>query len=425
MKRRLLIVVCFLILLLSLWLGNRAYVSPEKKKSGSASPVWKSRSRDAEEPGSANHLQTKAAIRKASNNPKSHSPERLKQFMMPDVFINGLTLEEAMRKLMTAYEDACAESGQTPLRLSFMIPPGVDAKLKLHTGSKDFDVSVRLLAALAGVKVSRKELIYQFEQIENLAQKEDQSFSVPPDFTEKLKEMAGIDPGLNDESTLEERLKALGFKLDPSTHLSLSSSGQLSIQTTSGADASAISTLVQTIIDFKMIQQKFVTKIITLTPEVKWELPKVQQLSDAEMVDLMRELVQQKGVNLMTAPSIAAKSGQPSVVELLRELTVPSKKNPNDFETHQVGIVINAQGKTLGFGSIIDVNFNHTNGDIDPATRSIKIDTESDITTSGFSDNANTKFAIQKLPDGSRKILFSTTTLIDATGRPINHEEAK
>ena len=63
--------------------------------------------------------------------------------------------------------------------------------------------------------------------------------------------------------------------------------------------------------------------------------------SDVQMQVMMRGLSQKKGADLMTAPSVTAKSGQKATIEIIREFIYPTEYEPPELP--------NSVGTTSGF----------------------------------------------------------------------------
>jgi general secretion pathway protein D len=67
--------------------------------------------------------------------------------------------------------------------------------------------------------------------------------------------------------------------------------------------------------------------------------------SDGQVQMIMRGLAQKKGTDLMTAPSITARSGQKATIEIIREFIYPTEYEPPELP--------NSVGATGGSGSIV------------------------------------------------------------------------
>jgi hypothetical protein len=369
-----------------------------------------------EDAGAAPGFRTKASIREIDAATATHRPERLKDFMLPEVAIDGLELEAALRKVLTAYQDACRRSGETPLALRFVVPPGNYRKLQLRLSARSFKTSVQLLATLSGMKVTRDELEYRFTKIENERRTTKRTLDVPPDFQSALQELLGDQPG---QVPLLDLVDRLGLELDPSTRLTLGANGKLAVETNNSADAAAVSNLARTLAEQQPIQHKFTTKVVELAAGSEWTPPDLSQMDDVQVQLFMREMAQRQGTDLMTMPSVTARGGQSAAIEVIREMIVPTDDTETAFETHNLGHVMHLQGSALGFGHDLAFDYTNTTGDLDPATAKPVIRKQTDVKDAGFSSNNGTRFVVQNRPDGSRAIVLVTSTMIDATGRPL------
>ena len=402
---------------LGLWLGTRgsttsgnSAVTLDTEASRQAVPV--------EDAAVAPAFRTKASIREIDASSATHRPEQLKDFMLPEVLIDGLELEPALRKVLAAYQDACRKSGETPLALRFVVPPSTSRKLQLRLGNRSFKTAVQLLATLSGMKVTRDGLEYRFTRIENERRTTQRTLEVRPDFPSALQELRGDPPG---EASLRDLLARLGLELDPSTRLTLGADGKLTLETNSSADAAAVSALVRTLGEPSPTQQKFTAKVIELAADTEWTPPDLAQMDDAQMEQFMRDMARRKGTELMTLPAITARNGQSAAIEIIRELIVPTDEAATTFETHNIGQVMNLKGSALGFGHDLAFDYSVTAvNDIDPATLKPVIEKQIDVKDAGFSRNGGTRFVVQTRPDGARAIVLVTSSWIDATGRPLN-----
>lgn len=377
--------------------------------------------REAEPSVTPQELRTKVGNRNPDRPSATHGPHRLKDFMLPEVVIDGLSLEDALAKLMNAYRDACSRSEETSLDLKFIVPPGSSKVLQLHLRGKSFSGSVRMLAALSGMSVSRNGLTYHFKAMNAERKEVQRSFQVPPDFSKTVAEMAGqpVTDELAAAAPLHDLLRKLGLDLDPSTRLSPGSSGELNLKTDSAADAAALAGLIGAIQTQPNLQHKVTTKFVELPSESNWKAPDTSRMSDTELAIVIRELSQTEGADLMTAPSVTAKARQRATIEVIREMIVP-KPSGEGFETHDVGKVMQVETGPLGFGHDVGYDFSDTVAETDPANERPTIKKRTDIKDGGFSSDNGARFIVQTREDGSRSIVFVTTQLTDPTGRPIS-----
>jgi hypothetical protein len=100
-------------------------------------------------------------------------------------------------------------------------------------------------------------------------------------------------------------------------------------------------------------------------------------------------------------------------------LIVPTDDSGTNFETHNVGHVVKFSGTFLGLGQRMDVDYTDTEGGFDPVTGQAQINTKAEIKETSYIGDGSTKLYIQTRPDGSRRVMMTTSTRIDATGNPV------
>ncbi|MGJ8643867.1 MAG: hypothetical protein ACSHX9_10695 [Luteolibacter sp.] len=374
-------------------------------------------------------FKTKVGDRPPPSPAATHSPARLKDFILPTLVIDGLGIEEAMRKLKASYEDTCLKTGEVPINLRFDIPRGSSAKINNRLDGKNLNSAVKLLATLSGMTVSRKGTEYKFALFPDELASTTRMFNVPPDFAHTLDTLGNTrgeeDPFADNTAIVQQPISALlskfGLELDSSTLIRPTSTGQLVVMSNSASDLAAISQLVDTLSEQKPMQLKFNSKVVELAPGVDFELPDTSQMTSDELQIIMRELSQLKGTDLMTLPSMIARNGESGTIEIGREYILPDDNAEGEFETHFVGNVMHLEGNALGFGQETAINFTSTTAN--DTAKDITIDTQIDVTDSGFTNDQGTRFVVQENPDGSKAIVLVTSTLIDATGLPINGGE--
>jgi len=366
-------------------------------------------------------LPTKATQRKPASAKATHGPQRLKEFFLPVIEINGLTLQAALQKLKAAYEDACRETGETPLQLTFNVPAGKDKALRLKLASRNLEASIRMLAAASGLTVKREGSAYHFEEPAALAGMSKKSFRVPPDLEAKLRESGG---DLSNSGEFRDLFEAMGLDLDASTTISFDAkTGTVQLGTESAADMTAVAGITDLVSNDMPIQQKMETKIFELPTGMEWNPPDpAAHYSDAQIQLMMREIAQINGIDLMTAPSVTARNGEAAKIEIIRELITPTDDSGENFETHNLGHVFDLQGSALGFGQRMNVNYTDTVGGADPVTGKAQISTHTDIKNTSYVGDGSTKLYVQTRPDGTRTVLMVTPTMIDATGRPLREQ---
>lgn len=425
--------VVVLLLVFGLWFLNREISETNRER---RSTLIDKRPPPSRLDGGANAdapLRTKSSQREVAATRATHSPARLAEFILPEVLIAGLDLEGAVRKVMTAYEATCKRTDENPLPLKFVFAGGNHRKINVHLQGKSFQSSLRLLAALSGMKVSRNELEYRFELLAGSAAGMKQTLEVSPDFSAELDKLAGskephnadpfAEPVSPKSTPIREKLAALGLELDPSATVTLSNSGKLEIANLTPADAAALSVLARTLSDQPRVQQKFTSKVLDLPAGMDWTPPASNHMSEDQVQLLMHEMSQSTGVHLRTLPSVTSKSGQTTSIEIVRDFIYPVDETGEKFEKHQIGHVMQVGGNSLGFGNDVYFNYTDTTGELDPANGKPIINTRANLSDLGFSNDGGTRIVTQTRPDGTKTLLLLTSQLIDATGRPIRDNQ--
>jgi len=438
-KKRIFVVAGVALVGVCLWLGMRGGDAGHSHRTEGNASRHSGSTDSSDTPGTAAVLKTKSAIRDTGTPRATHGPERLKEFYLPAVDINGLTLREALAKLMTAYEDACAKAGEVPIRLTFDVPPAATKKLRLKLSPGNFNSSVRFLATYAGMKVNRDKTTYRFEPFADERGQVKRGISVPPDFAARLSDQAGLAYGPGSDSPfgegenparkaaparlpIAEILKMSGLELDPSTRLSLKPSGELMLETSSGADAAAIAALADTLAGDLPIQHKFTTKILHVKDQPDWVAPDTSQMTDSEIQLFMRQMAQKKGVDLLTMPEVTAHGNQDAKIENVRELIYPTNPEGTEFEKQDVGFTMQVKGGPLAFGHDVDFQFTHTTGEMDNPLQKPVIEKHT-VSGAGYTGDHGARLAVETQPDGSRVVVLLGATMIDATGRPLHGAE--
>lgn len=335
----------------------------------------------------------------------THRPDQLVSFLVGEVEIQGLTLNAALEKLMSAYREACVVSDEVPIELVFIIPPDSRQKLWWKTSVVSVHSAVRALGALAGMEVTRSGKTYTFKRDET---RENRTVEIGDAhrFRASLREWSGQEESDN-VATL---LSGLGVDLDPQTRVSLTPDGKISISTPSVGDLKAISTLAS-VSGRGGISQTHFFKAITISADCDVELPS-GPVSDRDVQLLLRSLAQKRGTDLMTMPSVASRPGQPSKVEIVREISSPG------MEPVRVGHVLEMEARPLAFGTSAVVKYSDTDARVDPQN-GIVVDTNVEIGGEGYSRSGETQIFVETKPDGSRRLLMVTGNLVDSTGRPL------
>ncbi len=424
MKKRGVILAAALLSIVALWRANQDPKGHERAKAsghGMAGGV-----------PNVNHtddarLPTKSGARPDDHHPAAtHSPERLREFYLPEADIDGLKLEAALQKLVAAYEEVCRETGESPLRLTFTVPPGHDRPLTVKLGAKTLDASIRMLAAVSGLKVVRKGSEYLFEAPAETGAQRTMSLRVPPDFY-NAPEPPGDpfkEPAPPSKISPADYFAGKGITLDPETRLRYSSAtGSVVLTTTRAADEVAVSGLIDFAFSETPGQHKLETQIIKLPAGIEWTPPDTSQFDDAGLQEMMRTFAQRNGVELITIPTTTVRSNEErgGLIEIGRELITPLEAG--GFETRWVGINMQLKAGPVGFGQDVALRFTDTAEDVDPASGNPIVTTQTDISAKSFTGDGVSQLHLQTSPDGTRTLLLVKPTLIDATGRPVRGGE--
>lgn len=406
------------------------FVSKDTLLSSDASDSTAGRSRGVDQSHASSStgetvIRTKASQRNLTDKLASHRPEQLRDFILPEIDIRGLTLQQALRKLLEGYEDTCAKTGEKPLALAFHVPAGIEGKLNVNLTGKSFKNAVQLLATLAGVKSTRNGLEYRLEPFPSEKRQIAKTIETPPNLTERLKELAErpeerqnpSDPFSEDNETfgapspsMDQLLADLGLELDPGTKVTISN-GKLEVTTDNAADSAAISALAKTLAEDIVPQQQFRTMVIDCEGDTPWLPDGNRQYDDAQIQLMMRELAQKKGAQLKVLPSIMAKSGYPATVELGPNPSGPAFSELDPTVTH----LLHVRGNALGFGHDVEFDYSETSPSQEPDAVNLRIS----VKDSGFANDKGSRLVIQDRGDGTKSVVFVTSTLIDNTGRPL------
>ncbi|MCW1925779.1 hypothetical protein OKA05_24690 [Luteolibacter arcticus] len=426
-KKRVIAAVILLLVLFCLHRGadhleRTAETTTTRKHDSSSSSA-------AENEAESTRLPTKASSRPANTSTHAtHRPEQLKQFYLPEVTIDGLPLKAALAKLRAAYEDVCRESGEVPVRLTFIVPPEATRPLTTKTGIRNLDGSIHLLAALAGLKVARSGSEYTFTAPEETGEVTKRTFRVPPDFF-SIPAAANEDPFAEDAApftrlTPSEYFASKGITLDPGTKFSFTAAtGTLQIEATSAADQTAIAGLIDLAANEMPIQHQMNARVVEIPARMDWTPQEISQLDAGEQQLLMRQLSQIKGVDLMTAPSVTARTGENSKIAITHEVLIPSLSSPGDFEAHDTGVIFDLRTVPYGLGHHVDLAYSERIAEGESGTATAKVIERTSINDSSFTGDGKARLHMQTRPDGTRALVLITPTLIDATGRPLHAKE--
>ena len=116
----------------------------------------------------------------------SHEYTELKDFFLPPVKFEQLTLRQAVHKLLDQYYTACAKTGERPHRLKLKITGQPTGPLTLTLPNSSFTYQLQTLAALSAMKVEHSNGILHFFEIESSGHTISKSMAVSPDFVSRI-----------------------------------------------------------------------------------------------------------------------------------------------------------------------------------------------------------------------------------------------
>lgn len=362
----------------------------------------------------------------------THSPERLRQFFLQPVAVEGLPLSAALQKLKAAYEQACADTGETALDLKFHLPAGKDKVVRINPGVATLESSVQRLAMFAGMKVKREGITYVFEAPKETGKPLKKTVPVSSSVPVQLSKACHLitHDGSRD-FTLD--LRVVGLDLDPATRVihfpvraTTSQTGELTfvqpgaepktdivIEGTSAADELAISGYLAALQEPLIVpEHKLQVKMVELPAGSDWIMPDLAQYSSQEFRVMMRELTERQDASVMALPETATQEGEPVKIEVgARELIVPVEGTEDQFESHQLGIVMDFSSQVLGFGS--RTNFSVT-AKVMPENWSPgqpAVEKRVDLKDTAWARNGNSFLRVQERADGSRVVIILTSEM--------------
>ena len=375
----------------------------------------------------------------------THRPEQLWNFVLPEMVIDGLTLDAALVKLKGTYDEVCRKTGDTPLALTFVTASEKPTVLHIKLPNGTFQTSLQLLASAAGMKAERKELEYRFEPLTS-EKRLTKILRVAPDFASSIEAMA-IAPPPENQRPITVLLAEIGLGIDPAAKISLSASGVLTLANIRAADAAAITDFTQTLSSQRPKQIRFTVKVLELAKNANVTLPEADPMTDGQSLRFQRKVSEQKGVDLMTLPTVISRCGEPATVEIVRDFP-PHEEDakgggivghqtggalegavlghdsneeaaaPKTPKSDHTGKVMEAEGNLTGLKLDVKLDYTDSVGSIDPSTKKAVIEKRAHITEAGFFTDGTTRQLIQTHADGSKTVLLAKAELIDATGRP-------
>lgn len=367
----------------------------------------------------------------------SHDPKRLGDFILPEIVIDGLTLEVAVDRLKVAYENACQQTSETPIALGFNIPAATQKRLSVKLPSASFQVSVMTLASLAQMKAERHGAEYRFSAIEG-GGKVTKTVQVPPDFCTQLEKMS---QSSGKRLPAAELLANVGVIADRNAPADLKPNGNLILTEMPAAEVETISNFISAAFSTPPTQIKFTITAAELTPDAAVMSPEVDSMTDAQAEDFKNTVATKKGAKLSPLPTVTAKVGEEAAIENVRNFPKPvseerqplaglrngravagaeagamaSDKKPLLGQTGQVAHVA---GTLVGLKINVKFDYTDTVGSISQTTHNAELKPHAKFQTNGFFTDGSTRLFSQTREDGSKTLLLVKSEIIDAMGRP-------
>ncbi len=146
------------------------------------------------------------------------------------------------------------------------------------------------------------------------------------------------------------------------------------------------------------------------------EFPK--SATDGETQLIMRDLSQREGADIITAPTVLARSNEKANIEVIREVISPDINNPNAYITDWTGYKISYHTTRTGFGLVTHSIYNHgvsmgLNDHGSPVIEHYK------TSINQFNSDGQTIILPIDDADGKNSYLFITQQEINATGMPV------
>lgn len=354
----------------------------------------------------------------------THGPHQLRNFYLPEVEIDGISLLQALHKLKAAYDETCAAAGEVPLPLGFNVPLGYDAPLHLAPARRSLHSSIHLLAAISKLKVRRAGKQFRFTvPMEKITEERTLSIAAESDIEARLGEFAAND--LTNSGDLNSSIAAAGVHLDPSTRVALGSDGGLSITTSSVADQAAVTSLVEGIdpVEYARVE----STSVVIPAGVQLDIPDRAVFDDVQYQEMLRTL-ERAGGQLTSQPSTVTRVGEYAEVLMDREIEIPKSNNSLEKITYKVSKTTRTTVNRIGLETeteVISSTFVPDRLELQDELQIIDykynpVSSSSSSSAYSYGGNSNSSsMATQNNEDGSKTLTFIRTTLVDATGQPV------
>lgn len=419
-KRSTLIAGAILLLVLAIWFGQRKLV--ESDFESELSQAFRSgMSGHEEDPATATRTRSKRRVSELVAN-KTHEVSDLNDFYHPAIQLEGVSLEEALNRLLQTYRKICEETGETilPLRWEVNGDPKVIPKLVLEGR---FLRSCKLLAMYARMTCEVRDGVLVFSEIETGPERT-QKWTVPPTFATYL---SGL---LEKESALREP-NPFGDKAVPEALTDLPLVGEL-FQSTRPFDLSETLKNLGILVEGESVtmNQSNSHLEVDASEGTIGLIDSLVQMSIGETpVQIRYDVSHEVNGEIQSLPKIVALPGQNATIEMGKEFSGMQKgKIVNAF----AGVKVSLEAELYGFGERTSVLYERTDPPSDAEIAAYQksgrledLDLEgvgimSPHVTKTLQDRReNLPLEVWSEADSSGGKVYLTSQRIDATGRAI------
>jgi hypothetical protein len=247
----------------------------------------------------------------------THQPEQLKDFVLTECKGHQVSLRTALKLIDEAYQDACYFSLEKPLKLKYEIDGESDKLLTFSLKGKSWLSAVKYVAALAGMEAKLEGEKVVLTPLEGADEVKEMNAIIKPELIEELKKSLSdlgewdLTVAFDPVKDLPELLRKNGIINQAA--VSFDDQGRLTIQGNGNAQERAALEAFAAFATTSSPQIETTTKLITTKNPL--EVSK-NTLSPTELQELMRQLSQQKGTELLSAPTVLSQNGQDALIEM-------------------------------------------------------------------------------------------------------------
>lgn len=332
----------------------------------------------------------------------------VERFMLPEISVSDLTLEEALGRLKAAYDETCKQTRESPLTISFVVPES-GHKLSQIKLAGDFHRSVLMLSSLCGMRAELHGTEYRLSALTG-EEKITKTLQVPPDFGSSVQQFAMTAK----REPIGRLLADIGLVSDPEAVISLKGDGRLILTNVRSADVQAISDFCLAFSPLPK-QFKFTLTVIELPKEAGVTVP-AADLTEDQALDFKKKVSRKAGVDLSALPSVAGRIGEGTTIEIVNDF--PAAKDLKAGEKSVVvGRVARLKANLVGRKFDVKLDYSDTNGSISPTTQKAVVGQHAKFEEREFFSDGESKVFAQTRADGSKTLLLVQADLIDATGR--------